>query len=191
MKEALTAAVRDGVGEVVAESSSPVETRSPEAGWLEQRPEDWWGAATAAIAALGAKTSLTTITTITVASDFAASVFLDGEREVIRPAILEGDIRGPHPITWLRQHQPIAYKRVQHLLQPADYIRLMLTGEIATTPADAERTGLFDPTVNAWDEHPCDEMEINVELLPPISGDGVSILGDIAATLGASSVAIV
>ena len=179
----LTAIALDASGELVAQASSPVETRAPEPGWLEQRPDEWWDALTTAIAALRTNISMTGVTSVSVASDVAAAVFLDGEREVIRPAVLEGDVRGPHPIAWLRLHQPIAYKRVQHLLQPADYLRLMLTGEIATTPTDAERTGLFDATVKAWDEHRCEDLEINVELLPSIRSDAVPVLGDVAATL--------
>ncbi len=189
--DGLIATARDAAGEVIAEAFSSVETRAPDAGWKEQRPEDWWDALTATLAALRKSTSLTAATTITVASDFAAAAFLDGEREVIRPAVLEGDVRGPHPFTWLRQHQPIAYKRVQHLLQPADYLRLMLTGEITTTPADAERTGLFDSVARAWDEHQCDELEINIELLPTIRRNTAPILVDLAAVIGVSSVVAV
>lgn len=189
--EAVVATAVNKAGAVLAEASSSLETRSPQPGWLEQRPEEWWDAVTGAISSLREKTSLTTITTIAIEGKFAASVFLDGEREVIRPAILEGDVRGPHPITWLRQHQPIAYKRVQHLLQPADYLRLMLTGEISTTRANAESTGLFDATLKAWDEHRCEDLEINVELLPPIRTGGARIRSDVAATLGVPAASMV
>jgi len=182
--ERVVATALGGDQGVLAEASRPVETVALEPGWLEQREDDWWAACLEAIAELQAKTSLATVAQIAVTSDFAASVFLDGDRDVIRPAILDGDIRGPHPVGWLRRHQPIAYKRVQHLLQPADYVRLMLTGEIATTNAEARRSGLFDVAAGAWDARLCEALEINVDLLPPIRKGAVAILGEVATTLG-------
>lgn len=186
-RDELVASVLDAAGIAFADASCPVETLSPEPGWMEQRPDDWWASTIAAITALRDKSSLAAVRWITVVGDFSASVLLDGERESIRPAILDGDSRGRYPILWLRRHQPIAYKRAQHLLQPADYVRLMLTGEIATAAADAMRTGLFDAVAGAWDKGQCEELEINVAMLPPVAGEPLALLAEVADRFGLQS----
>lgn len=167
---AFTAALLDGGGATFAESSLPLTTAAPQPGWREQQPEAWWQACLATVRAVSATADVAPAT-VEIISDLAGSVFLDSEREVIRVAILEGDDRGPHPILWLRHHQPIAFKRIRHLLQPADYLRLRLTGELATTPSDAARTGLFDLGAGTWDAKRCAELEISADILPPITGD--------------------
>ena len=124
-------------------------------------------------------------------------VALDTDREVIRPAILWNDqrthaqceavhaacggIAGLVKLTnnrmltgytggkvlWLREHEPDHYARFRHLLNPKDYIRLCLTGELATEVSDASGTGLFDVENRRWSKPLLDLLEISREILPP------------------------
>ena len=129
-------------------------------------------------------------------------MLLDAEREVIRPAILWNDqrtaaeaaeierivgierlvqITGSRSFTgftapkllWLRQNATIAYKRLHHLLLPKDYVRLMLTGELATDVGDASGTGLFDVGARAWSDEIVDALDLDRDVLPPrVRGHG-------------------
>ena len=206
----------DETGAVRAQASAAYETISPQPGWTEQRPDDWWQAARAAIIALGTQISLRDVAAIGLTGQMHGSVFLDAEREVIRPAILWNDqrtaaesdaiertigverlvrITGSRSFTgftapkllWLRQNATIAYKRLHHLLLPKDYIRLVLTGELATDVGDASGTGLFDVGARGWSDEIIDALDLDRDVLPR-AYEGTEITGhvlvDIAADLG-------
>ena len=76
-------------------------------------------------------------------------------------------------LLWLRQNATIAYKRLHHLLLPKDYVRLMLTGELATDVGDASGTGLFDVGARAWSDEIIDALDLDRDVLPPrVRGHG-------------------
>jgi xylulokinase len=68
---------------------------SPQIGWAEQRPEDWWRAAGLAIRkALGlAKLRGEQISCVGFSGQMHGAVMLDGSGEVIRPALIWCDVR--------------------------------------------------------------------------------------------------
>ena len=109
------------------------------------------------------------------------AVFLDGDGQVIRPAILWNDqrtaaecaeieravgaerlrqIAGNPALTgfqapkvlWLRHNEPAAYARVRPLLLPKDFIRFRLTGALASDASDAAGTLLLDLAARDWSD---------------------------------------
>ncbi len=123
------------------------------------------------------------------------AVFLDGEGQVIRPAILWNDQRTAEecaeidrvvgadvvrwvtcnpPLTgfqlpkllWLRKHEPENFARVRTVLLPKDYIRFKLTGVLATDVSDASGTGLFDVRGRRWSQVVAEKLGINLGLFP-------------------------
>jgi len=201
----LTAAAHDASGERQTAASAALETLSPQPGWAEQRPDDWMAALAGAVAALGGQIALADVTEIRLDSTLQASVFLDGEREVIRPAILAGDRRAEaeaadierivgHSLAWpaaahllwMRRHQAIAFKRVRMLLSPKGYLRFTSTGELWCEAEDAAATGLFDPGDGAWSEATCGALEISLDILPPLRPGATSLplVDGAAARLG-------
>ena len=143
-------------------------------------------------------------------------VALDANREVIRPAILWNDqrtdaqceaihaacggIEGLVKLTnnrmltgytggkvlWLREHEPEHYARFRHLLNPKDYIRLCLTGELATEVSDASGTGLFDVANRRWSERLLDLLGISREILPDCV-ESAGITGTVSAGAAAAT----
>ena len=132
-------------GEVLAEVEEGYPLSTPQPGWAEQDPHDWWRAAQAVLAALpeGA---------IGFAGQMHGLVALDSGGEVLRPAILWNDTRTgaecreieerigfarlveltgnralagftAPKLLWLRQHEPAVYERIAHILLPKDYVR--------------------------------------------------------------------
>src|SRR3984885_6670259 len=72
--------------------------RSEHIGWAEQEPEDWWRAAREAIAGAMAMAELTgaEIEAVGLTGQMHGCVMLDGDGEVLRPALIRGH-RGREP----------------------------------------------------------------------------------------------
>jgi xylulokinase len=138
-------------------------------------------------------------------------VALDGDRRVLRPAILWNDQRTgaecaeieqligldrlleltgnralpgftAPKLLWLRRHEPKVYERIAHVLLPKDYVRLKLFGELATDAADASGTLLFDVAARRWSDEVLAALEIPADWLPPVrESTEVAGAGDQAA----------
>jgi xylulokinase len=179
----------DADGAVLAVAEEPYPLSTPQPGWSEQDPEDWWRASQAVLARLPDGP-------IGLSGQMHGLVVLDDADRVLRPAILWNDQRtgaecteiearvglerlivltGNRALTgftapkllWLRRHEPETYARIRRVLLPKDYVRLRLTGEHAIDAADASGTLLFDVAGRRWSEEVCDALEIPPEWLPP------------------------
>ncbi|WP_172116014.1 xylulokinase [Halomonas hibernica] len=65
-------------------------------------------------------------------------------------------------VAWLREHQPDAYRRIDSLLLPHDYLNFWLTGERVTEAGDASGTGYFDTRTRCW------QLEVFAEIAPEL-----------------------
>ena len=184
--------------EVAARAEAAYELSIPRPGWAEQDPEDWWRASEEVLASLSEQLeSGGTLAGIGLSGQMHGLVCLDAERRVLRPAILWNDQRTGEEcaeiertiglerlieltgnralpgftapkLLWLRSHEPDIYARIRHVLLPKDYVRLRLTGELATDAADASGTLLFDVARRVWSEEVLEALEIPVEWLPRV-----------------------
>jgi len=177
-------------GEVLARAEETYELSTPEPGWAEQDPEDWWRAAERALARLGGEA-----TAIGLSGQMHGLVVLDDRDRVLRPAILWNDQRTEAEcaeieervglrrliqltgnralagftapkLLWLRRNEPARYAHIAHILLPKDYVRLRLTGEHAIDVADASGTLLFDVARRRWSEEMLDALELDPAWLP-------------------------
>ena len=180
-------------GEILARAERGYPLSTPQPGWSEQRPEDWWDASQAALDDLG----IADIAGIGLSGQMHGLVVLDAVEQVLRPAILWNDQRtatecaeieervglerlisltGNRALTgftapkllWLRHHEPETYARIEHVLLPKDYVRLRLTGERAIDVADASGTLLLDVANRRWSDDVLDALEVPREWLPPV-----------------------
>jgi xylulokinase len=71
-------------------------------------------------------------------------------------------------LIWLSRHEPDILARARMLLLTKDYVRLALTGELASEPTDAGGTQLFDVARGAWDPALCAAAGWDPAHLPPI-----------------------
>lgn len=55
-------------------------------------------------------------------------------------------------VMWLREHEPEVFARVAKVALPKDFIRLRLTGELATDVGDASGTLIFDVDKRTWSD---------------------------------------
>jgi xylulokinase len=102
---------------------------------------------------------------------------LDGpQRHALANPLVTG-MAGPS-LLWLREHEPDSYAATRWALQPKDWFRLQLTGEVATDPSDASATLLFDLIGDDWAWDVVDALDLRVELLAPTLPSG-SVAGSL------------
>ncbi len=201
---AVKAVLVDGSETVLATASAPLTTTHPQPGWSEQAPRDWWRAVETVVATLreAQPEIFRQVAAIGLSGQMHGAVLLDGDNQVIRPAILWNDSRAtaecgvlsaavpslgqiagvvPMPsfvapkLLWLRAHEPDAFARIRSILLPKDYVRLALTGEMATDMCDAAGTLLFDERVRDWSKLMLDACGIRRGMLPRLlEGSAVS-----------------
>lgn len=75
-------------------------------------------------------------------------------------------------LMWLAQHEPHTLADLHAFLIPKDYVRLRLTGQIATDPTDAAATWLFDTARGIWSDWLVDLCGLDDRCLPPVIPSG-------------------
>lgn len=132
-------------------------------------------------------------------------VLLNEEGEVLRPAILWNDQRtGPQcdeirrrlgkerliqisgndaltgftapKILWVQEEEPDVWAQTRHILLPKDYVRYVLTGEMAMDKAGGAGTQLFDLAQRDWSPEILSALKIPAFLLPT-TFEGPAITG--------------
>lgn len=187
----------DSQGKLAASASAEhAPFRSPNPGWAEQDPEDWWRAAQQAIrevlAASGAK-----VDAIGLTGQMHGAVLLDAAGQVLRPSLIWCDQRTDAECEWLhktigrkrlieltanpalpnftltkllwvKKHEPEVFARIAHMLCPKDYIRYRLTGAFAMDVQEASGTLLLDVAHRRWSSEVAHAAGIPEAWLPPL-----------------------
>jgi xylulokinase len=183
----------DETGAVLADAQREYPLSTPQPGWAEQDPEDWWAAASAVLDELGAAGA----DGIGLTGQMHGLVVLGDDERPLRPAILWNDGRSQPQcdaleaelgierlvalsgnralagftapkLRWLAEHEPDVFARIRHVLLPKDYVRLRLTGERATDVADASGTLLLDVGARAWSPELADAFGVDPAWLPRV-----------------------
>ena len=175
------------------ESSASYPVGSPHAGWAETSPVDWWDASVKAVRdAVGDHGP--DVAAVGLSGQMHGVVMSDGNGAPSRPAILWADTRSTEQLTayrnlddaarrrlanppatgmagptllWLRDNEPETYSSARWALQPKDWLRQRLTGEVATEPSDASATLLYDLFADDWDHEVVETLGLRGDLLAP------------------------
>ncbi len=192
----------DRSGAVLAShASAHAEIHSAHIGWAEQDPDDWWSAAQHAIegALRTAQAAGHThpVEAIGLTGQMHGCVLLDGDGQVLRPALIWCDQRTvpqcdwltetvgkarlielvANPalpnftltkLLWVRDHEPEVFARIAHVLCPKDFVRLRLTGEYAMDVQEASGTLLLDVVHRRWSVELAEAAGISLRWLPPL-----------------------
>ncbi len=189
----------DPSGRVAARATHEYPLHTPRPGWAEQDPADWWRATVSAIrdvlSASGA--SPDEVRGIGLSGQQHGSVFLDGNGNVLRDALLWCDQRTAaqcdwihetvgsdkvveetlNPvltgfqapkIVWLKDNEPEIYEQLRMILLPKDYVRYRLTGEFATEVSDAAGTSLLNVGKRQWSEVMLKGLGLTTDMLPTV-----------------------
>lgn len=103
-------------GRVLGSASSEYPLSTPQPGWAEQDPADWWQATqeTVRAALRAAGVSGSDISGVGLSGQMHGSVFLDERNEVIRPALLWCDQRTQAQCDWITEQ--VGQERIVELL---------------------------------------------------------------------------
>ena len=169
----------------------------PYSGWSEQNPEDWYTQTVQGIAELTADIDKTKVAGVSCGGQMHGLVILDGNDNVIRPAILWNDGRttaetdylnniiGKNKLSeytaniafpgftapkilWLKNNEPENFNKIRKIMLPKDYITYKLSGVFCTDYSDASGMLLLDVKKRKWSKEMCEICGINEAQLPKL-----------------------
>ena len=185
-------------GNVVYSVKESYQTFHNGVGFSEQDPDDWIKATDNVIKSLIKKQPdiLEYLKGICFSGQMHSLVVLDDNNNVLRPAILWNDVRTKKEcelivkrmgtrlnevtkndlmegftlpkVLWIKNNEPDIWKSIHTILLPKDYVRWWLTGNMKTDYSDASGTFLFDIKENKWSSEICNELNIDIDILPEI-----------------------
>ena len=172
------AVLLDGDGRIAGEARGDLTVSRPRALWSEQAPQDWWQATHAAVSGLDLELRRK-VRGVGLAGQMHGAVALDKAHQPLRPAILWNDGRAElqcaalervcpdsraitgNPamagftapkLLWMAEHEPELFDRIDKVLLPKDYVRLRMTGDLASDMSDASGTLWLDVAGRAWSD---------------------------------------
>jgi xylulokinase len=185
-------------------SAASVEPVRPHPGWSEQNPADWWTATLAAVDKLKQShpPELASVRGIGLSGHMHGATLLGKNDEVLRPAILWNDGRSAAEcqemeaalptlrqlagniampgftapkIAWVRKHEPAIFEKIEKVLLPKAYVRLLLSGEYVEDMSDAAGTLWLDVGKRDWSDELLDVTGLNRSHMPRlVEGSAVS-----------------
>jgi xylulokinase len=181
--------------EAVGNAEYPILT--PQPGYAEQDPADWWKATVAATRQALLQTPAVEILAIGFSGQMHGFVPVDADQKPTRPAIIWADQRsaellpeiqqrtgtellattcGTAPaagflistLYWLQRYEPASLERIATLLMPKDYVRLKLTNQLGTDQSDAAATGVFNVAAHVWADEVIDRLGFPKSIFPAV-----------------------
>ncbi len=191
-------------GKVLHSVMVDYEPSHPRQGWSEQQPNDWSLAAIQAIRILKIKhVSDWPPSAIGFSGQMHGSVLLGRDGVPLTPALLWNDQRtadeckeiesltggkiidwtlnGPRTaftaskLLWTRRHLPQVWDSVDKIIMPKDYVRYILSGELATDVTDASGTNLFDVRNRTWSMQTLQALDIPFSMMPLVYESGEQV----------------
>ena len=185
----------------------PMEVPAPNR--AEQDPEAWWSNTVMAVRQALHEAGNPEIAGIGCDGHMHGGVLLDGERRPLGRAItwadqraaelipeLEADIgietflavAGTRPaagfmgptLAWLRRYEPARLDSAATFILPKDYLRLRMTGEVATDISDASGTAMFDVGARTWSAELTERQGASTDILPPLL-ESADVAGGLSA----------
>ncbi len=166
-------------------------------GWAEQDPRTWWDGVVRCLRSLKSDQPEAHVACVGISGQMDGPVLLDAAGDPLGTCHIWADSRAtgeceeissllgndriialtgkpPAPaytapkLLWIRQHEPDRYRLTTKVILPKDYVRMKLTGSIATDPSDASNTLLFDITSRTWSEEISTALGFRPQLLPDV-----------------------
>ena len=200
----------DNGGQVLAQASAGYAVTSAAAGYAESEPAHWWSAVTGcareAIHAAGVRPAA-----IGLSGQMHGLVMTSAAGEALRPALLWADSRATgslhayrllgssalarlaNPLApgmtgpllmWIAEHEPRTYAEARWALQPKDWLRARLTGEVHAEPSDASASLLYDVMGDRWDREVVSALGLDASLLAPLLPSAGALAGHLATGAG-------
>ena len=169
--------VFDALGRVCGTGYHECDVITPRPGWVEQDPRELWRACSAAvkmaIGSAGAAIEVGGIGNCIIWLDQRSSAQVDE----ICGLIADDDalrLTSNHclnsfwapKLLWIRENRPEDYERAYKVMFVKDYLRLCMTGEVATEVSDASLSFMLDVGARKWSYPVFDRLGIDRSLVP-------------------------
>ncbi len=199
----------DQKGEILNVVSKEYPISFPKSNWSEQNPADWWNATVDGIKELTANADKSKIAGIGVGGQMHGLVVLDGNDEVIRPAILWNDGRTEKEveylnnvigkdklsqytaniafagftapkILWMKNNEPDLFKKIKKIMLPKDYINYKLTGVHCCDYSDASGMLLLDVKNKCYSKEMLEICSVDESQMPSLF-ESYDVVGEVKA----------
>ncbi|MFT3676611.1 MAG: FGGY family carbohydrate kinase [Chitinophagaceae bacterium] len=194
--------VVDAASQLLLVSATWPETEAdistPQPGWAEQHPDQWWTAVKQAIAQCHTrgKYDPKDIGAIGISYQMHGLVLTDRQQQVIRPAIIWCDSRAVSTgdrafqelgqqyclqhllnspgnftiakLAWVKENEPETYSRINQFMLPGDFIALQLTGESSVTVSGLSEGICWDFQQQRISTELLDHYGLDQQMIPPV-----------------------
>ena len=211
------AALVSADGSVLGEASCAYEVLGPEPGWAESDPREWLTAVNEVVGRVASDAG-TPIDGVGFSGQMHGVVVTDEDLVPLLPAILWADGRATAEavdlgrsfsedalaalgspavpgfaatsLRWLQRNRPEVMSRARYALQPKDWLRAALGGDVATDPSDASGTLLYDVVAGRWSAEAIAWTGANPNLVAEVRGSSAPA-GEVAFACGVRAPAVV
>lgn len=172
----------------------------PQPGYAEQDANEWWNGFIKTCRSLKELKPeiFSNISGIGICGQMHTQVYLDGEENILRPAITWMDQRSAEivdkiksnteacelifqetsnnpsttytalHIKWVQENQPELWSKVRHVLVAKDYLKYKLTGKMVTDYAEASGTLVFNVQKEKWSQDAFNLFGIPQQYFPDV-----------------------
>ena len=205
----------DSYGKRVSREGVEYPTHTPNSGWAEQDPRDWFPAVVQAVRAVldRSRRPASEVIGLCLSSAAHIGVLLGADGSPVRNAILWYDQRSDREsaeiaeaqgeevyritynsvsptwtlpqLVWVREHEPETWRRVRRILLSKDYLTFQLTGQQTSDPATAVSSQLYDPKRGCWSESLCETAGITPSMLPTVLSQ-TTVVGRLGSSAAAA-----
>ena len=187
----------DGQGRILNTVTKEYPLEFPHPGWSQQAPEDWRKAVMEGIPELLTGFDGNDVAGIGCGGQMHGLVVLDGQDNVIRPAILWNDGRTARQvdylnhdigkeklsaltaniafagftapkILWMKENEPENFAKIAKIMLPKDYINYILTGVHCCDYSDASGMLLLDVEHKCWSKEMLDICGVSESQMPKL-----------------------
>ena len=200
----------DEAGHLLSLAQRDYPLLTPQIGFAEQDPEEWWKQTFSALQEVLYSVSNREIKAISFSGQMHGLVMLDNNYKSVCPAIIWADQRSEKevhfireklrsrlaPIAgsdiatgfmgaslfWVKNNRPDLYNKTRWVMLPKDYIKIKLGLPPSSDVADAASTLLFDINQRNWSEEIIKELDLKSSLFPPIY-ESAQIIGQVSPSV--------
>ena len=192
-------------GCIIGQAYRAYATYTPQVGYSEQNPVDWWNAVCDTVKEVGKDPDIRKqIAAISLSTQGGTMVAVDDRGEPVRPAIVWNDKRcaeelqtlrqealtdSVYPVTgwkpsaampmlqcrWLQKHEPEHWRRIRMYLSAPDYLAWKMTGIAAVDISNAGICRFADIRKKAYHKEFLDYADLKEDQLATLVGSGEPI----------------
>ncbi len=211
----IKAIVLDDAGKILGVGYHECDLITPKPNWVEQNPLDWWKACSAAVKQAAASCGCAgDIQAIGFSGQMQGLTMMDKDMQPVENCLIWLDqraydeaeamsglmdttemlgITGSYglpsywaaKLLWMKKNQPAVFEKIHTLLFTKDYLRYMMTGEVATEVSDASLSFFLDLNTRYWSDRMFEATGLPRSIVPDTVLESQDVAGYLKADLAA------